>query len=422
MAKANSNNNLPAIFLSSLLRKPVYDMEGATLGRLIDVVADLDRHSPLVTGIIISGIHKPRLYLPSSCISLVDPDGLLVSGRGREFLTQVNLKEGELLLKDDLLDRQIVDTAGAKVVRVNDLQLTRVNGGLILSGVDVGLRGLMRRVGLEGLVEGVLHWMFSYTLKDSIIKWHLMQPVGSAHILRLKLAQSRLSSLHPADLADIIEDLDGPERARLLKALDIEIAAETLEETDPDVQVTLIQNLTTEHASDILEQMSPDEATDILQSLHHTHAETLLREMEPEQAENVRSLLEHDEETAGGLMTTSFLKLSPGLKAGQSLELLRSMAADLDVVYYGYVVDQSDRLLGVINLRELLIADPNEVLDAIMITRVTSIELDAGKKQIAGIFTKYGLRAIPVVDEQGCIQGVLRFKAILEAVSPQLGR
>jgi len=186
--------------------------------------------------------------------------------------------------------------------------------------------------------------------------------------------------------------------------------------------VALIKDLPTEEASDILEEMSADEAADVLQGLGKNRAETLLKEMEQEQADQVRCLLDHDKETAGGLMTSDFLGMPPKETAGKAMEVLRVKTPDLDVVYYIYIEDQDGRLLGVVSLRELLTADPSARLDSLMVTRLVAVDLEADPDDVAELFAKYGFRALPVLDKQGRIHGVIRFKALLEAVAPHLGR
>ncbi|MEW6263867.1 MAG: CBS domain-containing protein [Thermodesulfobacteriota bacterium] len=417
-------NNDQAWFLCDVLGQKVEEPGGRVLGRLFDLVVDVREQDPPVTGLVLSTSRHGRFFLPWSWVQELKPRPGLVkvkSGAG-QALTEAPSGEGEVWLRKSLLDKQIVDTGGAKVVRVNDLQLRRRNGSLNLVKVDVGLRGLLRRVGLQPIISWALRWLFGYTLSDNLITWWLVQPVGSVDLLKLKFSQARLSHLHPADLADIIEDLDRPERARVFRALDIEVAAEVLEETDPEIQVDLIQELPAEHASDVLEQMSPSAATDLLQDLEEPQVKTLLREMEPEAAEDVRCLLTHDEETAGGMMTTSFFSQPPCATVEEVLAALRREAADLDVIYYVYVEDEHGHLLGAVNLRELLTSDPKARLKDIMITRVVSTTLEADEEDVADLFAKYGLRALPVVDDQGRIHGVIRFKALLEAVAPHLGR
>jgi magnesium transporter len=415
------NHNDPVWHFCDFLGHRVVDPGGHSLGRVVDLVAELREQDPPVTGLILSGSRKKRRHLSWAWVEEILPDSVKVRSGAFDSLSEVAISPGEFLLRKGLLDKQIVDTAGAKVVRVNDLHLHRRNGNLVLARVDVGMRGLLRRLGLLRVTAAVIQWLFGYTLPDNLIAWRLVQPVGSQDILRLKFSQARLARLHPADLADIIEDLDRPERDRVFRALDIDVAAEVLEEADPRVQVQLIQQMTAEKASDVLEQMSPSEATDLLQELEEPHAQSLLQEMEPEAAQDVRSLLTHDEETAGGMMTTSFFSQPPEATIGQALEALRREAGDLDVIYYIYIEDHRGRLIGAVNLRELLTSDPRAPLETIMVGRLVTAALDDEKSDIADLFAKYGLRALPVVDQEGRIHGVIRFKSLLEAVAPHLG-
>jgi magnesium transporter len=332
------------------------------------------------------------------------------------------LQEGELLLKDSLLDKQIVDTHGAKILRVNDLHLFQVNHGLRLVHVDVGLRGLMRRVGLEKAMDKFLHFFLDYRLPDHLIPWGVVQPISSPYLLRLKVAQNRLAQLHPADLADIIEELDIHQRSRVFQSLDVETAAEALEETDPKIQVRLIETMNPAQASDIIEEMSTSQAADLLGDLPKEKAEGILKEMEKEIAEDMKELLVHPEEKAGGMMTTSFPALPPQARVKEALDLIREQADTFDLIYYLYVRDEQDHLFGVISLRDLLTAPPQERVSEVMDTRIITVGLEADKEEIAGLFAKYGLKAIPVVDEENRMRGVIPFKSLLEIVAPQLGK
>ncbi|HSR11792.1 MAG TPA: CBS domain-containing protein, partial [Thermodesulfobacteriota bacterium] len=332
------------------------------------------------------------------------------------------LQEGEILLRESLMDKQIVDTHGAKILRVNDLHLLKVNRSLFLVHVDVGFRGLMRRVGLEKAADKFFQWFFDYRMSDHFIPWKFVQPLASPDFLRLKVAQNRLSLLHPADLADIIEELDIHKRSEFFQSLDVETAAEALEETDPKIQMQLIENLNPAKASDIIEEMSPSEAADLLGDLPKDKAEGILKEMEKEAAADVKELLVHPEEKAGGLMTTAFPTQAPHATAAETLDYLRRDAENLDLIDYTYVVDPEERLLGVVSLRDLIVAPPASPLSDIMDTRVVSVELDEEKEEIADRFAKYGLKAVPVVDENSRIRGVIPFKSLLEVVAPELGK
>lgn len=420
MAPPKSEENI--IFFSELLHTAVVDGQGRRLGRLEDLAVEAQQALPPLTALLVGGRGEPSL-LPWSAVRSLEGRRIVVEAPAEPEAGSLEEQlAGQLLVRQHLLDRQIVDTGGAKLVRVNDLVLRRRGGQLVLSAVEVGARGLLRRAGLLWPADAIMQWLFSYRLPENLIHWHLVQPVGSADVLRLKWSLTSLSHLHPADLADILEDLDPASRARLLQLLDAETAADVLEETEPKVQTALINNLPTEQASDILDLMPSDEAADVLQGLAPERAESLLREMEPEQAEQVRCLLDHDQATAGGLMTVGFLGLPPETSVGQAFNHLRDESADLDVIYYVYVEDRDGHLLGVVNLRQLLASPPATSLAQLMETRMISVDLKDDPAHVANIFAKYGLRALPVLDEQGRLHGVLRFKALLDAVAPHLGR
>jgi magnesium transporter len=238
----------------------------------------------------------------------------------------------------------------------------------------------------------------------------------------LTVAQKRLAQLHPADLADIIEDLNIHQRAAVFRSLDVETAAETLEETDPKIQVSLIEDLDMANASDIIEEMSLSEATDLLGDLPKDKAEGILKEMEKDVAQDVKELLAHPEEKAGGLMTTSFLSFAPERTAGEAMETIRREAEDMDLIYYLYVVDSEDHILGVLSLRELIVASSGQPLSKLMDTRVVAVNIEEHKDRIADDFAKYGILAMPVVDEDNRMKGVILFKNLLEVVLPKLGR
>jgi len=408
------------LFLSQILGEKVIDDRGKTLGKIIDLVAHLTEPYPVVTYMLLK-TSKKLLLLPWQKIAetggefVADPQSL-------ENFREPVLSEGELLLKDTLLDKQIVDTDGAKVRRVNDLQFLKARGYLHLVHVDVGFRGLMRRVELEKTMDFFSRGFFDSTPADQFISWKFVQPLSSPDLLHLKISQNRLAQLLPADLADVIEELDVYKRSAVFQSLDIETAAETLEETDPKIQVSLIEDMKAAKASDIIEEMSLSEAADLLGDLPKDKAEDILMEMEKDIAEDVKELLAHPEEKAGGLMTTSFLCFTAQISAGEALERIRKEAEDMDFIYYLYVVDDYGHLLGMLSLRELLVAAPYTPLAELMDSRVISVFLDEDKETIAEHFAKYGIMAIPVVDETNAIKGVIIFKNLLDVVAPHLGK
>lgn len=408
------------LFLSELLSKKVIDLEGREWGKVFDLVASLSEPYPPVIAILCR-LKKEILQLPWEKILKIE-DNFLASSLTLADFNPVQLKEGELLLKDFLLDKQIVDTHGAKILRVNDLHFMQVNHTLRLVHVDVGFKALMRRVGWGKIAEKFFQWFFDYQLKDSFIPWRYVQPISSPDLLRLKISQTKLAQLHPADLADIIEELDVYKRSQVFQSLDAATAAETLEETDPKIQVRLIETLNPAQASDIIEEMSPSEAADLLGDLPKEKAEGILREMEKEIAEDVKELLIHPDEKAGGLMTTSFASFTAETSVEEALNFLRREAENLDVFYYLYIIDTAGHLMGVISLRELLIAEPQARLSNLLNPRVITVGVEEEKEEIANLFAKYGFKAIPVVDEENSLKGVIPFKNLLEVVAPKLGK
>ena len=410
------------LFLSQILGKKIVDRTGRPWAKVCDLAVTVADFYPQVTGVFFTPLReKTSFRLPWAKIIDLE-EGFRADPLTREERAGATVQEGELLLKDSLLDKQIVDTHGAKIWRVNDLHLLRVNHHLRLVHVDVGLRGLMRRVGWEKAMDKFFQWFFDYHLTDSFIPWRFVQPLSSPALLRLKIAQHRLAQLHPADLADIMEALDINKRTEVFQSLDIETAAEALEETDPKIQVRLIETLNPAHASDIIEEMSPSEAADLLGDLPKDKAEGILKEMEKEIAEDVKELLVHPEEKAGGLMTTAFPALPPSSTVQEALDRLRQEAENLDLIYYLYVSDLEGHLYGVLSLRDLWLANPQSRLADLMDSRVVTVTLEEEKKEIAQLFAKYGFKAIPVIDEDNRIKGVINFKSLLEVVAPQLGK
>ncbi len=410
------------LFLSSILGKKIVDAKGKIIGNVYDVTAEFVEPYPLVTGLTLGAARKREpLFLPWNKVIDLD-ENVISSVNSTGELSALNLRKGELLLRDNLLDKQVVDTDGAKIRRVNDLQFLETQHRLHLIHVDVGFRGLIRRIGLTRAMDVFLNALFDYKLSDQLISWKLVQPLLSPDLLQLSIAQNRLSQIHPADLADILEELDIKQRTAVFQSLDVETAAETLEETDPKIQVSLINDLNSDHASDIIEEMSLSEAADLLGDLPKAKAEGILNKMEEDIASDVKELLLHPEREAGGMMTKSYLSFLPQTKVREAMESFRREAADVDLVYYVYVTDEQERLLGVITLRDLILADPEKKLSDIMDERVISLKLNDKDDTIAEHFAKYAVTAIPVVDENDRMQGTIIFKNLLDVVAPHLGK
>ena len=419
-------SHIEQLFLSSLLSAKVYaSAEGPLLGKSSDLLVDLDQALPEVIQLIVRlPWSRERVCVPWKEVDTVLPSRIVLK-EGAPPATRLSLEprvSSKVLLRDFLLDKQIVDVHGAKVERVNDLQFLRSDGRLLLLQVDVGLRGLLRRLGMEDTLVRFGKWFFDYELKGRFISWNFVQPLADPERLRLQIPQSEIAKLHPADLADLIEDMDVHERTALVESLNDEVIADALEEMDPKVQVAIMRGLEPEKAADILEEMSPDDAADLIADLPAETAHGIFEEMDDEYEETVKGLLAHEEDEAGGLMTTQFMALGPDATIVDALAHIRQHANEMDVIYYIYVVDQDSRLLGVTNLRELLSNEIFTPLERIMAARVVTVKIGEDAKTLGELFGKYGFRAIPVVDEDNRIMGVIRFKALLEIVAPRLGK
>jgi Mg2+ transporter MgtE len=322
----------------------------------------------------------------------------------------------------DLLDKQIVDIHGAKLVRVNDLKLGDVNGKMCLIAVDIGLRGILRRIGLEKQGERMFS-LFRYRLSKNLIGWHYLQPVEpKLSKLTLTVSRQKVSRMHPADLAEIISEVSQKERSAIFGTLDVETAAEALHELEPSVQAGIIDDLGKEKASDILEQMPPDEAADVLGDLPEEKAEELIKLMEHDEAQEVKELLEHEEDTAGGLMTTEYLAFPPDMTVDDAIRELRLEAPDVETVYYLYITDDQERLIGVLSLKDLILARSERSLRDIMKSQVKTLSLEAEQKDVAEFISKYNLLAAPVVDEQQVLHGIVTVDDVVDFLLPPASR
>jgi Mg2+ transporter MgtE len=302
-------------------------------------------------------------------------------------------------------------------VRVNDLELTRVNGSIYVANVDISGVGLLRRLGLGSLADRLSARPRPSEL-PSIISWDNIELLASDQPMRLKVPTSKMSELHPADLAEILSDLTRQEGSKILETLDIETLADTLEEVEPDFQVSLIERMTDDRVVDVLEEMAPDEAADLLAELPHDRKHELLELMEDDEAEDVRKLLTYPEDTAGGIMNTEYFIVPAYFNAEQVMERLRETAPEAETIYYIYVADQDEHLLGVFSLRQLVLAKPDALVIDFMEKRVVTVDLMDSQEDIAQVVSKYNLLAVPVVDGEKRIHGIVTADDALDKIIP----
>jgi Mg/Co/Ni transporter MgtE len=347
----------------------------------------------------------------------------VVKPEAAENLRPLTANPAQVLLWDEILDKQVVDTFGSKIERANDLHFLINKGELRLVHVEVGFRGILRRLGWLKSVDAASQWLFSYQLPDKMVSWKYIQPLASdpdKKRLKLNVGLRKLGDLNPADLADIIEELDRHKREQVFHTLEVEIQADTLEELKPEYQKMIIEKLSEEQAGDVIEEMAPDEAADLLQDLPEETQEEIIENVEPEAREEIQELLTFPEGSAGGLMTSRYLYVGPETTVEGVLDNFRAYNESVDINYYTYVLDAEDRLLGAISLRDLLINPPEARVTEIMNKHLVTVKVKESKKKVAQLFMKYNFLALPVVDKKGVLMGVITLKDSIEASLPEL--
>lgn len=412
------------ISFTSLKRRPVVDAAGERVGQLQDLAVLLLGAQPPVTKLIVVTPERQELVLPWDAVADFrggrrDPIRLREEAAR---LVPLRVRPDEVRVGANLLDKKVVDTARKRVVRVNDIEFIAPEGRLLVQGVEGGLRGILRHIGSEKIVERAARAV-GLRLPHEGVPWEAVEPVETELTrARREAVYLKLARMHPADIADILEELNPSERATILESLDEETAAEAITETEPEVQASTIQMMEPEKASDILEKMEPDEAADILDDLPEAKAQELLDTMQEAEAEEVAELLEHEEDTAGGLMTTEYVSFPPALTVREAVERIRTEAREAETIYYIYLTDPGERVCGVVSLRELIVADPEQRLAEIMTTEVIQAAPEADFRTVAELFTKYNLLALPVVTPEGEIKGIVTADDVIHRLVPMLWR
>jgi magnesium transporter len=408
-------------YLSEIQHRRVIEPSGNEVGKLADVAVVPQGQFPAAQWAVLSTPAGEKVVRWSDLAAEIGHFRL----RNRlETTPTATLPSEALRLARDLLDKQIVDTHGAKVVRVNDLQLSEVDGQLRLVGADVGLRGLLRRVGAESVAERIAG-LAGRRLPRGIIPWHLVEPLeakdepAKTAAVRLTIPHAKLALLHPADIADVVEEMTADERVAVFQQLDIETAAEALQEVEPEVQAAIVSDLPEERAADILEEMDPDEATDLLQDLPEERRDELVELMEKDEAKDVAELLSYPESSAGGIMTKDFFALSGELTAANAIDELRAKKPDPELTYYLYVVDDDGRLEGVLSLRDLVVAPPETKVKEVMDPHVLLVDAETPKEEVASLIAKYDLLALPVIDARRKLIGTVTIDDVVELMLPR---
>ena len=404
------------LFLSQVIGRPVRDTRGEPMGKVADLIVAVGERYPPVTGLVVA-TDRRQIFLHWSSVAGLDVTGARLRTSTLD-IAKFQQRPHEIRLKLDLLDKQIVDLDGRRVVRVNDIGLDEIEGSLRLVAVDVGAAGLLRRLGVEGPFR-TLARNLRVPLRERYIDWEDVDPVESTIAsVRLRVPHARLAELHPADLASIIDQLTPKDRAGVLASLGDEAVADAMEEMEPDTQVEVLEDLEPERAADILETMSPDDAADLVADLSHAARDEILALMEKDEADEVQGLLGYPEDSAGGIMTTEFIAVPATLSAGQTIDRLRELEPDAETIYYVYVVDDDGRLVGVLSLRDLIVAKPDAPIAEVMYDEPVTVGLLADQDEVAQVVARYNLLAVPVVDDDGRLRGIVTVDDAIDTVLP----
>ena len=410
------------VSLTTLLGTPVTDAKGHLRGRIKDIAVATGPDAGKVAGLVLKS--RTGLCLVPSHEVMETPAGTLEL-RSSNALYPLKGDDNFLYLQQDLVDRQIIDIKGRKVVRVNDVDLEWMGHGsahlLRVAEVEVGLRGAVRRL-LKGLVPKARLEAISRKITPTVIPWQFVDVIelDPARRVKLRIEYERLGAMHPSDLADILEDLSPAERDVVFQSLDEEVAAETLEEVDPKLQKELLEKLDEEDIADIVEEMDPGAAADLLAELPEERADAILEEMEPEERQEVEELLEFDEDSAAGVMTTDFVYLGLDATVAHAVQALRSFDGDPESVTEIYVLDEQRILRGAIPLARLVMSQPEAALFLLAERHVMSCPFNMRHNQVAEMFDKYNLHALPVVDAQGRMVGVVQADQVISFLRERL--
>jgi CBS domain-containing protein/sporulation protein YlmC with PRC-barrel domain len=416
---------MASLALSELLSAPVMDSSGVVRGRVREAALLPQFDSGRIAGFVVRTPEGDRL-LPREELQSVEGRALRASSGSSSWIDfNKSHAEGFLLLERDLLDQQIIDVHGRKVVRVNDVELSpeAVNHhtALKLSGVDVGARGAVRRL-LKGVVpQGALNALLA-KIPPRIIPWEFVNLIETDPARRdhLRIEYSKLSKLRPADIADILEELAPAEREAVFESLKEEVAAQALEEVDPKLQKSLVEALDFDHAAGIVEEMNSDAAADLLADLPEKTSEEILEEMAPEEREDVEELLEYPENTAAGRMTKDFLSFSPHATVSDAVDALREFDGAKETLSTLYLVDREDHLVGAVPLASLVLAEPETELAAIADPEPLWCPAKANEREAAELFDKYNLLILPVVEKSGSLVGVITADDVISMLRHQL--
>ncbi len=401
-------------YLSEVIGRKVF-WQGKRIGRLSEIIIVEKERIPEVTHFIIKRpFGYPSLMIPWSKIKDANIEKIELSISHLDDYVK-SPSASQILLKDHVLDKKVIDLEGNEVEVVYDAKLVIRHKKLYVSDVDFSKYGLLRRLGLKWLAN--LIYNLADLIKEETLSWDYIQPLEQINSfkgnVRLKMLKEKLPEIHPVDLADILEELDHKQRLVIFNELEIEQASDTLEEVEPRVQRDIILSLTEERAAVLISNMTPAQAADVLAILPASDTDNILAKIDPHDAKKIQFIIDKHDEKIIHFASTHFLKATPSTTAGEFLSQYRTLAQEADVIMYVYIVKGEDTLLGVVDIREILLAEYSASLEELMTTHVIGLSPDSSLKEASGMFSRYSFRAIPIVDDENTIFGVLPFRDIM---------
>lgn len=400
------------LYLSDFIKKPVLSPTGEKIGKLKDVIVSSDHSYPIIKALEITTNDKRTVNISWRYIGTLGNEIKLKYPL--KDLKEYKIQKHDIILLKDVMDRQVVDIEDKKIRRVNDIKISPTNGHFHVIGVDIGVNGILRRLSLNRIAKP-----FGITSNEDLISWKDIDTVESDYSkVKLKVPKQKIKKLHPADMAEIVDQLGLNESLNILNSLDDESAADTLEEVSPERQVSLLEGMDSQRAAELLDEMSPDDAADVLADLPEEKAEELLDLMEPEESDDLRKLLKYPENTAGGIMTTEFAYVDQDLAVKDVLNSLRQMADEVETIYYVYIISKKGDLVGVISLRDILLSEPETKVSEIMHTHIIKANVMEDQHEVAQKIAKYNLIALPVVEDETQLRGIITVDDAIDIVLP----
>ncbi|MBN2452939.1 MAG: magnesium transporter [Candidatus Omnitrophica bacterium] len=408
---------------SALLKKDVMTSDGFVAGKVWDLSANLGEVYPKIGELIIYRGTLNRAYASIQWPSVVSvEDDVLLSVKREDIKFSGSIKGYELLLRRNILDQQVVDTFNHKVRRVNDIHLLKVEQDLVVAHVDIGLRGIIRRLGWEKPVDfmvGLFNKNSPYFKEKDLISWKNVQPITinpASMTMKLSVPEKQLLSIPAADLGDIIFDLTPNQRMALFRVLDVKTKAKIFENIEFEEQNAILKELDKKEAAEIVNQMSTDEATDLLEKLPSRTVNNLLPLVESSRAKKLSTLLGYESDSAGGLMTTEYVALQETMTVGSAIDFIKNNTKEYDTVPYIYMIDEKHHIKGVTTIRRLLFAESGEPISRTAFHKTLYVYLNNSVKELAYFMDKYKVSAIPVVDENKILHGIITMDDVLSQV------